>query len=103
MRASEDVPSRSGHSVHGLSRSRSRISVTSLASQAVLFVGLLDEHRRQLSSTGAAHANPFDLIRKPHHDLSGQNTKADPEVDLIVGLAESIISLTRWKHFLRSH
>src|ERR1700731_3251598 len=73
------------------------------ASQAVLFVGLLYKHRRQPSSTGAGHPNPFDVIRKLHHDLSGQNPKADPEFDLVVGLAERIMDIMRWEHFLRSH
>jgi hypothetical protein len=74
-----------------------------MASQAVVFIGFLYKHRRQLSSTGAGHPNPFDMIRKLHHDLSGRNTKADPEFDLIVLLAERTTNLTRGKHFFRWH
>jgi hypothetical protein len=51
----------------------------------------------------AGHANPFDVIRKLHEDLSGLNTKADLEFYLIVGFAEKTINLTGRKHFLRGH
>src|SRR5271155_266263 len=61
-----------------------------LAAQPVLFVGLLDKHRRQLSSTGATHPNPFHMVRKLHHDLSSLEAKANPELHLIVDLAKSI-------------
>jgi hypothetical protein len=70
---------------------------------AVQFVGLLYQQRRQLSSAGAGHPNPFDMIRKLHHDLSGLDTKADSESDLIVGLARKLPNRPWRKHFLRGH
>jgi hypothetical protein len=50
----------------------------------IQFVGLLREHRCQLSSAGAAHPHPLDVIGELHQDFASLNIEANLEFDLVV-------------------
>jgi hypothetical protein len=71
--------------------------------QSILFVSFPYKHRGQLSSTGAAHPNPFDVIRKLHNNLSSLNTKADSQLKFVVVVTEQVFNRTRREHFLSGH
>src|SRR5271155_3591162 len=43
------------------------------------------------------------MIRKLHNNLSGLNTKADPNLELAVVLTEQVLNLARREHFPSSH